>query len=168
MPEATHLPISSRDLRAATLRAVRYLHYDKRWSMARIGRAIGYQDGQMVGKVLRGDCFLLGTLETANLSRLASAHGLEVMSDGASSSGKHTVPAPEALPGGCKIDGDPTAELLLVQESAGLFGASRRTGDELALDRQSRRLLGAGWALFHDARLQAGGDTMPARPHLSL
>ena len=136
--------------------------------MARIGRSVGYQDGQMIGKVLRGNCFLLGALETVNLSRLASALGFELIADASSARGKHTVPTPDAAED-FALDGDTTPERLALHESAGLFGVSE--GDPIAQSQHAGDAVAAATALLRETRMPlqpSAGDSLPSEPAIPM
>jgi hypothetical protein len=160
MPTDPRLQKTEQDLSRATKAAIRHFVYGPPdWTRERLGREIGYDDGQMVGKVLRGECRLLGTAETMNLSRLASAHGFDEMADLFSAPEKKTVPA--AAPDTFRADLCPADELRTITEGAGLASAHIASESLRKAGQQARRAIAGGRALLAEIDAIQAGEGPP-------
>lgn len=160
----TSLRISDSDLREATKAAIRYLMHRCDMSQKDIGIAIGYGDGQMVGKTLR-DENMLASLPLVNLARLASKQGHDDLADLFSAPAK-TIVASTA--------GEARPNLSLLEENAVVtmcWGESInafRLADTDRAKRAVRRSFGACFDAMReiDALELARGDGAPTMlPH---
>jgi hypothetical protein len=129
----------------------------------RVGKSIGYDDGQMVGKVLRGECQLLGTVATVNLGRVADKHGYSQLADLFSAPSSCTVPRME----GAETD---LADLCIQDEMQAVVEGTGHATPAFAAMRyqkaraQARRVISGGHAMLRqiDRAEAARGDGAPA------
>ena len=172
------LTISDDDLRSATKEAVRYLMYEENMSQTDIGRAIGYDDGQMIGRLLRDES-MLSPVRLVNLARLASSRGDDSLADIFSAPSKVSVPALEGQAGDMWApDRDVTREVAGVTMGTGTFPRHVLSGRL----QQARQCLREGLVelrrCWHEldeieerglpGRFDGRGDGLPSQPSLAL
>ena len=176
------LQISEHELNAATKAAIRYLVHEADMSQTEIGQALGYPDGGMVGKALRGDA-ALGPVKLVNLARLASAHGHTDLSELFSAPSYACVPALEG-----QSDDRWETNRCVVEEVAGVTlgaGSLHAAVEDGDLSRARRwwnvgltwwrrcraeldEIAERGWPGRFGVSAQTGGDGLPIEATVSL